>query len=127
VALLRRHAGALVLALVTGGCAAHPPPSPRELAEFTTRAVYDADVPRTATYFDAHLRSTVTPQSVAAVSKMMHRYGAYQGVAQAIEISKDTRYDFEAQFSEGSMLVQMKLGETGKTITAFRFVPNERR
>ena len=109
------------------GCAAHRTPSPRELADFTTRAVYDADVPRTATYFDSGLRSAVTPQSVAAVSKIMHRYGSYQGVAQAIEISKNARYDFEAQFSEGSMLVQMRLGEAGKTITAFRLVPNERR
>lgn len=121
--LLRGVIGALVLAVVAA-CAARPP-TPQELADFTTRAVYDADVPRTATYFDERLRSTVTPQSVAAVSKMMHRFGAYQGVAQTIEITKDRRYDFEAQFSEGSMLVQMRLGETGKTITAFRFVPNE--
>jgi hypothetical protein len=98
-----------------------------DLADFTTRAVYDADVARTTTYFDARLRSTVTPESVAAVSKLMHRYGSYQGVAQQIEISKNARYDFEALFSEGSMLVQMRLGDAGKTITAFRLLPNERR
>jgi hypothetical protein len=123
---LRQLAGAFVLAAAAHGCGRHSP-SPQELADFTTRAVYDADVPRTGTYFDARLRSTVTPQSVVAVSKMMHRYGSYQGVAQAIEISKDARYDFEAQFSEGSMLIQMRLGEAGKTITAFRLVPNDRR
>lgn len=123
---LRRLAGAFVLAAAAHGCAGHSL-SPQELADFTARAVYDGDVPRTATYFDARLRSTVTPQSVDAVSKMMHRYGSYQGVAQAIEISKDARYDFEAQFSDGSMLVQMRLGEAGKTITAFRLVPNDRR
>lgn len=124
--MLRQLAGALVLVSAACGCAAHSP-SPQELADFTTRAVYDADASRTTTYFDPRLRSSVTPQSVAAVSKIMHRYGSYQGVAQAIEISKDVRYDFEAQFSEGSMLVQMRLGQAGKTITAFRLVPNEKR
>ena len=98
-----------------------------ELADFTTRAVYDADVARATTYFDARLRSSVTPRSVTDVSKLMHRYGSYQGVAQQIEISKNARYDFEALFSQGSMLVQMRLGKGGKTITAFRLVPNEGR
>jgi hypothetical protein len=118
--------GAFILVAAAFGCGGRTP-TPMELAEFTTRAVYDADVPRTTTYFDAPLRSTVTPQSVADVSKLMHRYGSYQGVAQEIEISKNERYDFEALFSEGSMLVQMRLGEAGKTITAFRLLPNERR
>lgn len=122
---LRRLVGALAVA-VACGCARHDP-TPLELADFTTRAVYDADVPRATKYFDARLRSTVTPQSVADVSRLMHRYGSYQGVAQQIEISKNARYDFEALFSEGSMLVQMRLGEGGKTITAFRLLPNEGR
>jgi hypothetical protein len=125
VNVLRRTFGALAVAAVCG-CARHDP-TPAELADFTTRAVYEADAPRASTYFDARLRATVTPQSVAAVSKLMHRYGAYEGLAQTIEISKDARYDFEAQFSRGSMLVQMRLGKAGKTITAFRLVPNEQR
>ena len=123
---LRRLVAAFALAAAASDCARHAP-TPLELADFTTRAVYDTDVPRTTTYFDARLRSTVTPQSITAVSKLMHRYGSYQGLSQQIEISKDARYDFEAQFSEGSMLVQMRLGDGGKTITAFRLLPNERR
>ena len=123
---LRGLVGAFAVAVAVCGCGGHAP-TPMDLADFTTRAVYDADVARTTTYFDARLRSTVTPESVAAVSKLMHRYGSYQGVAQQVEISKNARYDFEALFSEGSMLVQMRLGEAGKTITAFRLLPNERR
>jgi len=121
-----RRLGAFAVAVAAFGCATHAP-TPLELADLTTRGVYDADVHRTTTYFDARLRSTVTPQSVAEVSKLMHRYGSYLGVAQQIEISRAARYDFEAQFTEGSMLVQMRLGEGGKTITAFRLLPNERR
>jgi hypothetical protein len=126
VRLLHRLVGtfAVAAAVAACGCARHDP-TPMELADFTTRAVYDADVPRTTTYFDSRLRSSVTSRSVAEVSKLMHRYGSYQGVAQQIEISKNARYDFEALFSQGSMLVQMRLGERGKTITAFRLVPNE--
>jgi hypothetical protein len=128
VSLLQKLVGALAVAVAVAacGCARHDP-TPLELADFTTRAVYDADVPRATTYFDARLRSSVTPRSVADVSKLMHRYGSYQGVAQQIEISKNARYDFEALFSQGSMLVQMRLGEGGKTITAFRLLPNEAR
>ncbi|MDB5041015.1 MAG: hypothetical protein JWN27_1741 [Candidatus Eremiobacteraeota bacterium] len=128
MSLLQKLVGTLGVAVAVAacGCARHDP-TPLELADFTTRAVYDADVPRATTYFDARLRSSVTPRSVTDVSKLMHRYGSYQGVAQQIEISKNARYDFEALFSQGSMLVQMRLGEGGKTITAFRLVPNEGR
>jgi hypothetical protein len=100
--------------------------SPLELADATTRGVYEADPAAAARYFDPRLRSKVTPRSVADVSRLMHRYGDYEGITQTAEVAKDVRYDFEAQFSHGSMLVQMRLDRGKQTIVAYRVVPNER-
>jgi hypothetical protein len=115
--------GALVLACAGCGSSKHAM-SPLELADATTRGAYDGDPAATSRYFDSGLRATVTPRSVAVVSQLMHRYGEYQGITQTAEIAKDVRYDFEAQFSHGSMLVQMRLERDKQTIAAYRIVPN---
>jgi hypothetical protein len=122
---LLTFAGALVLVSAGCGCAKHAL-TPLELADSTTRAVYEGDAAGTSRYFDARLRATVTPKSVAAVSRLMHRYGAYEGVTETAEVAKGVRYDFEAQFSHGSMLVQMRLDPSERSIVAYRVVPNQR-
>jgi hypothetical protein len=116
---------ALVIACTGCGRPEHAM-TPLEIADATTRGVYDADPAAASRYFDPPLRRTVTPHSVAAVSQLMHRYGDYQGITQTVEVSKGVRYDFEAQFSHGSMLVQMRLDPDKRTIAAYRVVPNER-
>lgn len=113
----------VLLVLALAGCAPHAMP-PRELADVTTRAVYDGDLARTRAHFDDHLRAVVTPTSLAAVSRAMHRFGAYRDLTTLAQVADQRRYFYEAEFDRGSMLVQLRLNKDGSTIAAYRVTPN---
>ena len=110
------------LAFVTSGCARHL--TPPALADAMTRAVYAGDAAAARSKFIEALRPSVTPQSVSVVSARMHRYGEYHRLSQVSEIPAQRRYDFEAEFDRGTMLIQLKLASDG-SISAYRVVPNE--
>lgn len=115
-----------LLALTLGGCAPQAM-TPQQLADATTRAVFDGDAGRTRAHFDDRLRAIVTPPSVAAISRVMHRYGAYRNLTALAQVAAERRYFYEAQFERGSMLVQMRLDRDGRTIAGYHVKPNEPR
>ena len=111
---------AIALAIAVSGCA-HTV-TPQELADATTRAVYDGDYARTADRFDDALKTQVTRSSVGQLSDRMHALGAYRGLKPAGTDASRNRYDFEAAFDKGTMLVQIRLDPDGK-LAAYRVAP----
>lgn len=94
-----------------------------DLVATTTAAIASDDVARVSSAFDDQVRPQVTPATVAALAQIMQRYGPYEHVEQISEIPARRRYDFEAYFVGGSMLVQLRLDADGK-IAAYHVIPN---
>jgi len=111
---------AIAVAIAAFGCARHD--DPLALASDTTRGVYDADYAKTTVHFDAALKTQVTPASLNALAAQMHGLGAYRGLKQMPSEPDKSRYDFEAAFDKGAMLVQVRLDPDGM-IGAYRVVP----
>jgi hypothetical protein len=120
---VRRHAvayAAFALAIAASGCAHRD--DPLALASDTTRGVYDADYAKTTEHFDAALKLQVTPASLSTLSAQMHALGAYRGLTQTASEAGKQRYNFEAAFDRGAMLVELRLDSNGR-IGAYRVVP----
>lgn len=114
-----RHVVVPVLVLaVAAGCAA----SQQKLADAVTKAVYADDITPVSGDFNALIRPQLTRASVGALSDKMHAKGDYQGLEPVQKDTADRLYGYAAKFSNGSMLVCMKLDQDGK-ISAYRVEP----
>ena len=111
---------AVALAIAASGCARHD--EPLTLASDTTRGVYDADYGKTTEHFDAALKFQVTKPSLSDLAAKMHALGAYRGLKQTGSDPDKRRYEFEATFDKGAMMVEMRLDPQG-LIGAYRVVP----
>lgn len=107
-------------AVLVAGCGRR---SPGDVADDVTRKVYAGDVAGVRTALAADVRGSVTPSSVASLARRMRDFGDYRGLVQVSTIPEERRYDFEAQFVRGSMLVQLRLGDDGH-VAAYRVIPN---
>ena len=116
---LATHA-AFALAIAACGCA-HTA-TPQELADATTRAVYDADYDRTTAGFDDALKTQVTRASVGQLSDRMRALGAYRGLRETARDPAKNRYDFEAAFDKGTMAVMIRVDPDSK-LAAYRIAP----
>lgn len=116
----RGIAAAFALAALVG-CAARASPE-QSLADGVTRAVYDNNADGVVANFDVSLKPTVTREDVGALSDRMHALGDYEGLTQVGYHEPTRRYEFEAKFSKGRMIVQMRLDPDGK-IAAYRLSP----
>jgi hypothetical protein len=116
----RSACAAIALTIAASACAQHD--DPQALADQTTRAVYDADYDRTVAHFDAALTGQVTRASVGQLSDTMHALGSYHGLKQTSTDPDKGRYDFEASFDKGTLIVQLRMDPTGK-IGAYRITP----
>jgi hypothetical protein len=119
---IRALLAAVALAIAASACAQQQQLDPQALADQTTRAVYDADYDRTTALFDDALKGQVTRASVGALSDQMHALGAYRGLKAVSSNPDKGRYDYEAAFDKGTMLVQMRIDPTRK-IGAYRISP----
>lgn len=118
-----RGAGLAMLALaVFGFTACTRPVGPEDIADQTMRSIASDNVDTTAAYFNKEARATMTPASVHALARVMHLFGEYRDVRQ-IAALQNRRYDLEAGFDLGSMLIQMRLDKDGK-IAALHVIPN---
>ena len=116
---------AVALAIAACGCAAHhddPQVRAQVFADETTRGVYDGDYARTTEHFDAALKLQVTRGTIGQLSDQMHTLGAYRGLKLAASDPDKGRYDYEAAFEKGTMLVQLRLDAT-QHIGAYRVAP----
>lgn len=113
-------AAAIALAVAAVACASRT--EPLALAAQATRGVYDADYAATTASFDDALKTQVTAASLRQLSAQMHALGAYKFLRQTSADSDKRRYDYEAVFDKGTMLVELRLDPDQK-IAAYRVVP----
>ena len=99
------------------GCAS----SEAKLADATTRAVYDNNYDGVTENFTSTLSTEVTRAQLGQLSDLMHAKGDYKGIAET-GTEPDGAYDFQAKFSNGNLMVKMKLDGSGK-ITGYRVIP----
>ena len=112
----------MILTLAFAGACGESQPASEITADKVIRFIYAGDVHNTQQLFAADVRRTITPDSVKQLSSLMNAFGDYLGVTQIAAMS-DRRYDLEAQFAEGSMLVQLRLDPAGK-VAALHIIPN---
>ena len=62
------------------------------------------------------------PEDLPALFEQMHTLGAYRGLKPTSSDPDKGRYDYEAAFDKGTMLVELRLDPTQK-IGAYRVVP----
>jgi hypothetical protein len=119
---LRRFAG-LLLSLTLGLTACTTKTTTAEdVTNRVIRAIDAGDLQQTLSTFDSSVRGTMTPASFDSMSRLMRSFGAYQSVRE-ISVLPNGRYDLEANFEDGSMLVQLRLNPAGQ-IAAFHVIPN---
>ncbi len=114
-------AAAIVLALAAAACAPKHD-DPLALADQTTRGVYNVDYDATTARFDDALKSQVTRASIGQLSDQMHALGAYHGLKQTSADADKGRYDYQATFDKGTLLVELRIDPDQK-IGAYRVVP----
>ena len=119
---MRIHVAAAAIALAVAAVACAHRDEPLALAAHTTRGVYDADYAATTANFDDALKTQVTNASLRQLSAQMHALGAYRFLSQTSADPEKGRYDFEAAFDKGTMLVELRLDPDQK-IGAYRVVP----
>ena len=112
---------ALGLALAVSACGARHD-DPQALADGTTRAVYDVDLDRTTEHFDDSLKSQVSRASIGQIADRMHALGTYHGLKPLASDPDKGRYDYQAAFDKGTMLVQLRMDPDQK-IGAYRVTP----
>lgn len=112
--------GAIACAVALSAC--NSGRSPTKLAEDTTRALYADERDAATANFDEALKAQVTRAQVGALSDLMHQLGAYQGLKPTASDADTGRYEFQANFEKGILLVEMRLDPSGK-IGAYRIVP----
>jgi len=117
----RQLVAAIVLAIAAAGCAPHTA-DPQALADETTRGVYDVDLDRATAHFDDALKTQVNRASVGQLSDRMHALGTYRGLKQVAAEPDKGRYDYEASFDKGTLLVQIRVDPDQK-LGAYRIVP----
>jgi len=115
---------AALLATLLGGCSAQRGAAPGQLAEQITRAVYADDLDATIANFDDATKKTVTRSELGELSDRMHALGDLKSLAPRSADPDSGKYEFDATFSNGSMLVQLRLDPSGK-VGAYRVVPEK--
>ena len=107
----------VVAAVVLAGCAG----GEQKTAESTTRAVYDNNIDAVTQSFTPELAKQVSRAQLGQLSDLMHAKGDYKGLTETGS-EPDGAFDFRADFSNGSLIVKMKLDSSGK-ISGYRVIP----
>ncbi len=118
----------LVLAgvLALGGCASASADTPIDVADQVTRAIYSDDLNGTVAHFDNALREQVKTEDVDRLSQVMHDLGSYRKLTALYADNLDRRYDYQATFDRGTMLVQLRFDPDGR-VAAYRVSPTQQR
>jgi len=112
----------LACALLLGACSSGGNQDPNALAEKITRAVYANDLDTTVASFDDETKKQVTRGQLGVISDRMHALGDIKSFTQRSSEPDKGRYDYDVSFTNGSMLVQLRVDPDGK-IGAYRIVP----
>ncbi|GAC1312582.1 MAG: hypothetical protein NVS2B3_16120 [Vulcanimicrobiaceae bacterium] len=112
------------LSLALAGCAAPGVSAPQRLADRITRAVYANDLSTTVDLFDDTTKAAITRAELGGLSDRMHALGDFKSIVSRDGNPDTGRYEFDASFTGGMMLVQMRIDPSGK-VGAYRIVPEE--
>ena len=96
--------------------------NPNATAERITRAVYANDLDSTIATFDDQTKKDVSRGELGRISDMMHGLGDFKALTPRSANDDSGRYEYDAQFSRGSMLVQLRIDASGK-VGAYRVAP----
>jgi hypothetical protein len=116
-----RIALAVALALGASACA-HQANDPATTADRITRAVYSNDIASAIEPMDDATAKSVTRSSVGELSDRMHALGDFKSLTQKTADPDTGRYEYDAQFSNGMLLVQLRVDPSGK-VGAYRIAP----
>ena len=120
---LRFALAALGLAVAAGVSACAPDaPKAQQVADNVIRSIAAGDRNGAVNAFDGTVRPSVTPSSFANASRLVRTFGSYHYTTEVAALPGE-RYDLEANFDRGSMLVQLKLAPSGR-ILALHMTPN---
>lgn len=106
-------------ALALAACGGGGNGQAQNLADSTTKAVYNDDPGGVTAHFNDQLKTQVTRTEVGILSDQMHKQGDYQGVSLLSNDPNKNEYTYRANFSKGSMNVVLRLDQNGE-IAAYR-------
>ncbi len=93
-------------------------------ADAVTKTVYANDFRGTTAQLDASTKSEVTRASVGALSDLMHRMGAYKGVALMAQNPAKNEYTYTATFDHGTLIVAIRMDAKGGVAAYHVFAPH---
>ena len=106
-------------------CAPHADTgTPVQVAETVTRAIYADDLDTTLQSFDDATKRAVTRSQLGELSDRMHALGDLKTITQRSGNADTGRYEFDATFTSGTLLVQMRFDPSGK-VGAYRVVSED--
>lgn len=115
--------GTLLAASLAACSAGSHSASPADAADKVTRAVYANDLDATSADFDEATKRTITRSELGDMSDRMHALGAYRGLTQRSAAPDAGKYEYDAAFANGRLIVQLRVDPDGK-IGAYRIVPD---
>lgn len=114
--------GALLACAMLTACGGQAGSNPQKIADDMTRSVYADDTAALAAHFDDKTKVTVTRSDVGALSDKMHQLGDLQSLVQHAAKPDEGRYTYDATFSHGSMLIELRVDPSG-SVGAYRVIP----
>lgn len=117
-----RSAPACALLAFSAVACAQKHDDPQQMAEKITRAVYANDLDTTTATFDDATKKTITREALGAMSDTMHALGDFGSLAPRSADPDSGKYEYDAHFTRGAMLVRMRIDPSGK-IGAYRVEP----
>ena len=96
--------------------------APQDAATTITRAVYANDYDATVANFDDATKKTITRADLGELSDRMHALGDFVSLAERSAQPDAGRYLYDASFSGGRMVVELRVDASGK-VGAYRVLP----
>jgi hypothetical protein len=113
---------ACFLAVALTACGQSHSGDPQAVANNIAQALYNNDFNGVTANFDDALKAQATRTQVAMISDKMHTLGDFQGVTATKSDDDTRRYWFDAKFSKGDMMVELRLHANGQ-VAAYRLIP----
>ena len=114
---------ATLCALGAVSCAPHSS-TPDGIADAVTRAVYANDLDGATADFDDETKAQISRSSLGELSDRMHALGELQSLAPRSSDPDRGRYEYDAHFTNGAMLVEVRIDPSGK-VGAYRVAPEK--
>ncbi len=113
-----------MLGLCVAACSSSANATADHAADAVTKTVYANDFRGTTAQLDASTRGEVTRASVGALSDLMHRMGAYKGVALMAQDPAKNDYTYTATFEHGTLIVAIRMDAKGGVAAYHVFAPH---